>query len=113
MVLAIEAEPPFQELRDTIDYFLKLPLVLAGITALGVMLYLEQKLEDATLMMAFEADGKNPFKWKEYIARGEVKIFPGPLPDQPPDIDRYDTNYPQLPKSLWYLLFDPLVTNKH
>src|SRR3990167_3122464 len=110
MVLAIEVEPPFQELRDTIDYFLKLPLVLAGITALCIMLYLEQILEDVTLMMALEADGKNPFRWREYIANGEVKILRGPLPDQPPDIDRYDINYPQLPKSLWYLLFDPLVT---
>ncbi|MBI2009850.1 MAG: hypothetical protein HYS86_01595 [Candidatus Chisholmbacteria bacterium] len=101
MVLAIEAEPPFQELRDTIDYFLKLPIVLAGAILFFSLMYLDQALEDFTLMMALEADGKDPFKWKQYIESGEVTVLPSPAPGYPgyPDIDRYETNYPGLPKT--------------
>lgn len=100
MVLAIEADPPFQKLRATAEYLLMLPVVLAGITTLGVILYFEQLLENATLMMALEANGENPFRWQEHIKSGKVRILPQPWPGQLdyPDIVRYDILYPGLPK---------------
>lgn len=101
MVMVVEGREPFgQQLHTAAEHLLYFPSVLAGAILLFSLMYLDQAIEDFTLMMALEADGKNPFKWQEYIKSGEVKTLPQPWPGQHdyPDIIRYDILYPGLPK---------------